>query len=71
LSFQAREMSINEMAVLPDAVATSYHALKTMAEVKAGQDVLIMGAGGFGVHAVQIAKLMGQGSLPWQGEKVL
>ena len=52
-------MSINEMAVLPDAVATSYHALKTMAEVKAGQDVLIMGAGGLGIHAVQIAKLMG------------
>jgi 2-desacetyl-2-hydroxyethyl bacteriochlorophyllide A dehydrogenase len=52
-------MSLNEMAVLPDAVATSYHALKTMAGVKAGQDVLIMGAGGLGIHAVQIAKLMG------------
>ena len=52
-------LSINEMAVLPDAVVTSYHALKTMAEVKAGQDVLIMGTGGLGIHAVQIAKLMG------------
>jgi len=49
----------NEMAILPDAVATSYHALKTMAEVRAGQDVLIMGIGGLGIHAVQIAKLMG------------
>lgn len=52
-------MSVNEMAVLPDAIATSYHALKTMAEVKAGQAVLIMGVGGLGIHAVQIAKLMG------------
>jgi 2-desacetyl-2-hydroxyethyl bacteriochlorophyllide A dehydrogenase len=52
-------MPLIEMAVLPDAVATSYHALKTMAEVKAGQDVLIMGAGGLGIHAVQLAKWMG------------
>lgn len=48
-----------EMAVLPDAVTTSYHALKTMAEGKAGQDILVMGVGGLGIHAVQIAKLMG------------
>lgn len=52
-------MSFHQMAVLPDAVATSYHALKTMADVKVGQDVLIMGVGGLGIHAVQIAKLMG------------
>lgn len=52
-------LSINETAALPDAVVTSYHALKTMAEAKAGQDVLIMGTGGLGIHAVQIAKLMG------------
>ncbi len=51
--------SINEMTVLADAVVTSYHGLKTMGEVKAGQDVLIMGTGGLGIHAVQIAKLMG------------
>jgi propanol-preferring alcohol dehydrogenase len=30
-----------------------------MAEVKAGGDVLIMGVGGLGIHAVQIVKLMG------------
>jgi 2-desacetyl-2-hydroxyethyl bacteriochlorophyllide A dehydrogenase len=52
-------ISFSEMAVLPDAVVTSYHALKTMAEVKVGQDVLIMGIGGLGIQAVQIAKLMG------------
>ncbi len=52
-------ISIDEIAILPDALATPYHALKTMAEVKAGQDVLVMGVGGLGIHAVQIAKLMG------------
>jgi 2-desacetyl-2-hydroxyethyl bacteriochlorophyllide A dehydrogenase len=52
-------MSFHEMAFLPDAIATSYHALRTMGEVKAGQDVLIMGTGGLGIHAVQIAKWMG------------
>jgi len=52
-------MPINEMAVIPDAIVTSYHALKTMAEAKAGQDVMIMGVGGLGIHAVQIAKRMG------------
>ena len=54
-----RDRVANEMAILPDALATPYHALKTMGEVKAGQDVLITGVGGLGIHAVQIAKLMG------------
>lgn len=52
-------LSLREMAILPDAMATPYHALKTMAEVKAGQEVLIMGVGGLGIHAVQMARLMG------------
>jgi 2-desacetyl-2-hydroxyethyl bacteriochlorophyllide A dehydrogenase len=54
-----RSVLPNHMAVLPDAVATSYHALKTMAGVSIGQTVLIVGIGGLGIHAVQIAKLMG------------
>jgi 2-desacetyl-2-hydroxyethyl bacteriochlorophyllide A dehydrogenase len=48
-----------KMAVLPDAIATSYHALKTVASVRIGQSVLIAGIGGLGIHAVQIAKYMG------------
>jgi 2-desacetyl-2-hydroxyethyl bacteriochlorophyllide A dehydrogenase len=52
-------MPFTEMAVLPDAVATPYHALRTLAEGKTGQDILVMGVGGIGIHAVQIAKLMG------------
>jgi propanol-preferring alcohol dehydrogenase len=57
--FVESEMSLDEMAILPDAVATSYHGLKTIASAKVGQDVLIVGVGGLGIHAVQIAKLIG------------
>lgn len=47
------------MAVIPDAVATPYHALTYMVNLHAGQKVLIVGAGGLGLSAVQIAGLMG------------
>ncbi len=47
------------MTVLSDAVGTPYHALKTLSGLSAGQDVLIVGIGGLGIHAVQLAKLMG------------
>ena len=46
-------------AVLPDAVAVPYHAIRHQARVEPGQDVLIVGVGGLGVHAIQIAKLEG------------
>lgn len=50
---------LQEMAVLTDAVATPYHALKSIAPVRPGQTVLIVGAGGLGLHAVQLARLAG------------
>ena len=54
-----KKIPFEEMAILGDAVATSYHGLTALAEAKAGHDVLIVGAGGLGVHGVQIAKLCG------------
>jgi len=48
-----------EAAILPDAVAVPFHALRSMAQAKAGQVALIVGAGGLGLHAVQIASAMG------------
>lgn len=48
-----------QTAVLPDAVAVPYHAIRHQARVEPGQDVLIVGVGGLGVHAIQIAKLEG------------
>ena len=52
-------VSTSELAVLPDAIATPYHSLKSLAECRAGQKILIVGAGGFGLHAVQIASMLG------------
>ncbi|KAF8824683.1 alcohol dehydogenase [Lentinula edodes] len=40
-------------AVSTDAVLTSYHAMK---DLRAGETVLVMGVGGLGINAVQIAK---------------
>ena len=55
----SKEMAIDEMAILADAIGTPYHAITALAKVRAGQNVLIVGAGGLGIHAVQIAKLCG------------
>ncbi len=46
-------------AILPDAVACMYHALIRQGGVGPGQSVLILGAGGLGIHGVQIARLAG------------
>lgn len=54
-----RDCSWEEMAVLPDAVLTPYHALKTLGKVKKGFKVLVIGLGGLGLHAVMLAKLLG------------
>lgn len=55
----SKEMAIDEMAILADAIGTPYHAITALAKVRPGQNVLIVGAGGLGIHAVQIAKLCG------------
>ena len=53
------DIPFEKMAILPDAAGTPYHAFKKIASPEPGQYVLIVGAGGLGVHAVQIAKLRG------------
>ncbi|KIY52927.1 alcohol dehydogenase [Fistulina hepatica ATCC 64428] len=45
-----------QAAVATDAVLTPWHALKTVAGVTPGHTVLILGIGGLGSNAVQIAK---------------
>ncbi|KAI0823665.1 GroES-like protein [Trametes gibbosa] len=44
------------VAVATDAVLTPWHALKRVADLKPGQTVLIIGCGGLGTNAIQIAK---------------
>lgn len=46
------------LAVLTDAVATPYHALR-LAQVRAGETVLVLGVGGIGANAVQLARELG------------
>ncbi len=48
----------SQAALITDAVATPFHALKRAA-VQVGDSVLITGIGGLGIHAVQIASIMG------------
>jgi 2-desacetyl-2-hydroxyethyl bacteriochlorophyllide A dehydrogenase len=48
-----------QVAVLGDCVATVWHAVRRRAEVQPGQDVVVMGTGGLGVHAIQVLRLSG------------
>jgi D-arabinose 1-dehydrogenase-like Zn-dependent alcohol dehydrogenase len=47
------------LAVLTDAVGTPYHALVQIARVQAGETVLVLGIGGIGSNAVQVARGLG------------
>ena len=46
-------------AILPDAVACMYHSLICRGRVRPDQTVLILGAGGLGIHGVQVARWAG------------
>ncbi|HTX07891.1 MAG TPA: alcohol dehydrogenase catalytic domain-containing protein [Solirubrobacteraceae bacterium] len=46
-----------QAAVLPDAVASAYHALK-LAELPAGGALTVLGAGGVGIHVLALARVL-------------
>jgi D-arabinose 1-dehydrogenase-like Zn-dependent alcohol dehydrogenase len=50
---------LEQAAILADAVATPYAALVDRAAVQPGEAVGLWGIGGLGVHAVQIARMVG------------
>ena len=53
-------MDFTQAAAFPLAYGTSYHALKDRAHIKPGETLLVLGAaGGVGIAAVQLGKLMG------------
>lgn len=52
-------VSFVQGSILADAVATPYHALRRRAGLRPGEVVIVVGAGGLGLHAVQIAKALG------------
>jgi len=53
------DLSFAQAAVLADAVATPYQALVDKARLKQDEVLVIVGAGGLGLHGVQIAKALG------------
>jgi 2-desacetyl-2-hydroxyethyl bacteriochlorophyllide A dehydrogenase len=50
---------LEQVALLADCVATVWHAVRRRAEVQPGQTVVVMGAGGLGLHATQVIGLSG------------
>jgi len=54
-----RDWSFAEAATLPTAGLTAWRALAVEGQLKAGQDVLVLGTGGVSVFALQLAKQMG------------
>jgi len=52
-------VTFEEAAILADAVATPLHALREQAQLKAGETLAIIGAGGLGLQAVQIGRFLG------------
>lgn len=52
-------LSLQESAVISDAVSTPFHAVKDRGAVKAGEWVAIFGCGGVGLNAVQVAAALG------------
>lgn len=53
-----RPMPPEVLAVLTDAVATPWHALRRVAEVRPGESLAIIGIGGLGFAAVQLGKIL-------------
>jgi propanol-preferring alcohol dehydrogenase len=52
-------VSLEQACILGDAVATSYHAITKRAQVRPGTTVALIGVGGVGLHALQMARLAG------------
>ena len=51
------ELDLEQAALLPDAVATAYHALR-VADVPEGGALSVIGAGGVGTHVLQLARVL-------------
>ncbi|MGK2940741.1 MAG: alcohol dehydrogenase catalytic domain-containing protein [Immundisolibacter sp.] len=48
-----------QMAIVPDAVSTPYHALHVRGGLRSGEQVAVYGLGGLGAHALLLARHLG------------
>ena len=55
----APDVPFEDIALLGDCITTAWNAVSVRANVQAGQWVYMTGAGGIGLHAIQLAKLRG------------
>ena len=49
------KVPFEKAAIIPDAVACMYHAIKNQAQVRATDRICILGVGGLGFQGIQIA----------------
>jgi propanol-preferring alcohol dehydrogenase len=54
-----KKIPYEKAAVIPDAVACMYHAIKDQGQVRAADKICILGVGGLGIQGIQIAKYFG------------
>jgi S-(hydroxymethyl)glutathione dehydrogenase/alcohol dehydrogenase len=57
--FPTHELPVEEAALIGCAVATGYCAASTLAQVRPGDRVAVIGVGGIGVNAIRGARLLG------------
>jgi 2-desacetyl-2-hydroxyethyl bacteriochlorophyllide A dehydrogenase len=53
------DIPFEQAAIITDAIATPYRALTSKARIQPGQTLAVIGAGGLGLHAIQIARALG------------
>jgi 2-desacetyl-2-hydroxyethyl bacteriochlorophyllide A dehydrogenase len=53
------DLPFEAAAVAMDAVLSPWHALISRGRLQAGEKVLVVGAGGLGLHAIQVARALG------------
>lgn len=52
-------ISFEDASIIPDAIGCMYHGLVTLAGLQCNRKVAILGAGGLGLHGIQLVKLLG------------
>ncbi|HUZ90083.1 MAG TPA: alcohol dehydrogenase catalytic domain-containing protein [Candidatus Acidoferrales bacterium] len=53
------KIPLEEVAILSGSIATPFHGLRTRARISLGDWVALIGVGGLGIHALQLARELG------------